>query len=113
MNAAQQRVFDMVVEDRKNVFLTGQGGVGKTYVIKKITAALRKEKRKYAVTAATGAAALLIRGSTLHSWAGIGHGKDDVKTLYAKISTTKKSLSKWNNTKIVYNDYISVVWHVW
>lgn len=50
----------------KNVFLTGGGGVGKTYLVKKIVEELRKKGCEIMLTASTGRAAQLIGGVTCH-----------------------------------------------
>lgn len=50
----------------KNLFLTGGGGVGKTYIVKKIVSDLEKAGKSVLVTASTGKAAELIGGVTCH-----------------------------------------------
>ena len=55
-----------------NVFLTGQPGAGKTYVINKYLEYLKGHQIKVAVTASTGIAATHLGGVTIHSWSGIG-----------------------------------------
>ena len=50
----------------KNVFLTGGGGVGKTYLVKKIVEELEKKGCEIMLTASTGRAAQLIGGVTCH-----------------------------------------------
>lgn len=54
-----------------NVFLTGQAGTGKSYLLKEF---LKEAKTKVAVTAPTGIAALNIGGTTTHRWAGMQLG---------------------------------------
>lgn len=49
-----------------NVFLSGEGGTGKSYVIEKFTEHLEDEGIKYTVCAPTGLAALNVGGATLH-----------------------------------------------
>jgi hypothetical protein len=56
----------------KNIFLTGEAGSGKTYLLNKYIQYLRENHVKVAVTASTGIAATHLQGSTLHSWSGIG-----------------------------------------
>jgi hypothetical protein len=55
-----------------NVFLTGEPGAGKTYVINQYIRYLEEHGVAPAVTASTGIAATHIHGMTIHSWAGIG-----------------------------------------
>lgn len=56
----------------KSVYLTGQAGSGKTYVLNAYVEFLKNHKVSVAVTATTGIAATHINGSTIHSWSGIG-----------------------------------------
>jgi len=60
--------------------------------------------------AMTGCAALLIghKAKTLHSWAGIGLGKDDVDTLYMKICKNGRAKKNWRNTDVLVIDEISM-----
>ncbi|PSS37109.1 hypothetical protein PHLCEN_2v982 [Hermanssonia centrifuga] len=80
----QQFVLDMV-KQKRNVFFTGSAGTGKSTLLKEIIGWCTKEAKgnttKFAVTASTGIAGVNIGGSTLHSWAGIGLGKEPVKQL--------------------------------
>ncbi|KAI6037874.1 hypothetical protein EDC04DRAFT_2570648 [Pisolithus marmoratus] len=62
----QNKVLQMVVEERKNVFFTGSAGTGKSLLLRAIITRLRKkhsERPDYvAVTASTGMAASNIGG---------------------------------------------------
>ena len=98
----------------KNVFLTGSGGVGKTYLIKIFSTWAREEKyplsdNPVAVTSTTGTSALLINGTTLHSFAGIGLGKESVDELFTKISKNFFVKRRWLRTKILIIDEISML----
>jgi ATP-dependent DNA helicase PIF1 len=61
----QQKVFDLV-KDGHNVYLTGLGGTGKSYVLNKIIEWAGKAGKNVIVCAPTGIAALNIGGSTIH-----------------------------------------------
>lgn len=52
--------------DGKNIFLTGGGGVGKTYLTERIIQALKNRGKTVLVTASTGRAAMLLDGVTCH-----------------------------------------------
>ena len=64
-----------------NIFLTGPGGSGKSYLIKKIVDECKKSDRKVQVCAMTGCAAILLNcgAKTLHSWGGFGLGNGVLK----------------------------------
>jgi ATP-dependent DNA helicase PIF1 len=64
MNEGQEKALEKV-RSGLNVCITGGAGTGKSFLIGEISSALR-ETRHLAVTAMTGSAALLVRGTTLH-----------------------------------------------
>lgn len=113
LSEEQQRVLDLVVNQGKSVFFTGSAGTGKSVLMRAIIAELRKkfirETDRVAVTASTGLAACNIGGVTLHSFGGIGLGKEDVPTLVKKIKKNAKAKTRWLKTKILVIDEISMV----
>jgi ATP-dependent DNA helicase PIF1 len=113
LSEEQQRVLDLVVKQQKSVFFTGSAGTGKSVLMRAIIAELRKkyikEPDRIAVTASTGLAACNIGGVTLHSYGGIGLGKEDVPALVKKIKRNQKAKNRWLRTKILIIDEISMV----
>lgn len=73
------------VQQGDNVFFTGSAGVGKSFLLKEITRLLKSQRKDFKVTATTGIAALNISGSTVHSWASVGLGADEILKHYGKI----------------------------
>lgn len=67
----QERALD-ILKTGANVFLTGEPGAGKTFVINQYINWLEAAGLKVAVTASTGIAATHIGGMTIHSWSGVG-----------------------------------------
>ncbi|MBP6881837.1 MAG: AAA family ATPase [Candidatus Pacebacteria bacterium] len=67
----QEQALD-ILKTGANVFLTGEPGAGKTYVINQYVAWLEAAGLHVAVTASTGIAATHIGGMTIHSWSGFG-----------------------------------------
>ncbi|CZT01095.1 related to PIF1 protein precursor [Rhynchosporium agropyri] len=113
LSQEQQKVLDLVVNQSKSVFFTGSAGTGKSVLMRAIIAELRKkysrEPDRVAVTASTGLAACNIGGVTLHSFGGIGLGKEDAPTLVKKIKRNQKAKNRWIRTKILIVDEISMV----
>ena len=109
LNLEQQKAFDLALKGA-SFFLTGPGGVGKTYVIEKITEELNREEKVVAITALTGCAALLLgrKAKTLHSWAGIGLGKESTSVLVAKIKKFKNLAVRWKYTDTLIIDEVSM-----
>ncbi|KAI0803018.1 hypothetical protein BC629DRAFT_89830 [Irpex lacteus] len=84
LSAEQQHVLDLV-QSRKSVFFTGSAGTGKSVLLREIIKWYEAKHINFAVTASTGIAAVNIGGCTLHSWAGIGLGKEPEEKLAGKI----------------------------
>jgi ATP-dependent DNA helicase PIF1 len=107
----QRKAYDLV-EQGKSIFLTGPGGTGKSFLLKAMyeMIPLRTEKH-VAVTAMTGCAALLIGrfAKTLHSWAGIGLGRENAATLKATICRSGKALRRWLGTDVLIIDEVSMM----
>lgn len=113
LSEEQKRVRDLVVDQQKSVFFTGSAGTGKSVLMRSIIEHLRrkyvKEPDRIAVTASTGLAACNIGGVTLHSFGGIGLGKEDIPSLVKKIKRNQKAKNRWIRTKILIIDEISMV----
>jgi ATP-dependent DNA helicase PIF1 len=113
LSEEQKNVLELVTSKNKSVFFTGSAGTGKSVLMRAIIADLRKkyarEPDRVAVTASTGLAACNIGGVTLHSFGGIGLGKEEVSELVKKISRNSKAKQRWLRTKILIIDEISMV----
>lgn len=113
LSSEQITVRKLVVNESKSVFFTGSAGTGKSVLMRAIIRELRKkyskEPDRVAITASTGLAACNIGGVTLHSFAGIGLGKEDVPSLVKKIKRNPKAKQRWLRTKILIIDEVSMV----
>jgi ATP-dependent DNA helicase PIF1 len=110
MDTEQQKAVDYAAQ-RRSFFLTGAGGTGKSFVIQHIVEAIEKSGRDVALTAMTGCAALLLgsNAKTLHSWAGIGLGKESVDILVPKIKKSNKARKNWLNADCLIIDEVSMM----
>ena len=97
----------------KSIFLTGPGGVGKSHLIRELKVRTLLAGKTIAVTAMTGCAALQLEcgAKTLHSWAGIGLGKEPVETLVTVLKrfNNKKAQTRWKLTDILVIDEVSMM----
>lgn len=113
LSEEQQHVLDLVVEKKKSAFFTGSAGTGKSVLLREIITSLRKkyarEPDRIAVTASTGLAACNVGGVTLHSFAGIGLGKEPAAELVKKIKKNQKARHRWMRTKVLVVDEVSMV----
>ncbi|MGM0482495.1 MAG: AAA family ATPase [Patescibacteria group bacterium] len=98
-----------ILKTGKNVFLTGEPGSGKTYVINQYISYLKKRGVEPAITASTGIAATHIGGHTLHSWSGIGI-KDEISSYELDALNEKKPLVKRvNGSDVLIIDEVSML----
>ena len=107
MNAEQEAFIDLAKKGH-NIFLTGQGGTGKSFILSHF---INEVKTKtVALTAMTGCAALLLeKATTLHSWASVGLAKDPVPKLVSSIRKSSRSMKRWLLTDILIIDEVSMM----
>ena len=107
--APEQRRLLEAVAARRNVFLTGAAGTGKSFLIDRVR---RRRPLGTFVTASTGIAALSVRGTTLHSWAGL-RIVDPETTTFAKMHTTvasnARACQRWRDCSLLIVDEVSMV----
>lgn len=92
-----------------NVFLTGEPGAGKTYVINQYIAYLEACGVKVAVTASTGIAATHIGGMTIHAWSGIGTRDQLSQYDLEAITTKEKIMRQVKKAQVLVVDEISML----
>jgi ATP-dependent DNA helicase PIF1 len=98
--SAKQASIVQLARAGKNVFFTGPAGSGKSVVLKALKCELDPASTFF--LAPTGAAALEIRGSTIHAFAGITPGLD-------LASTAPRTNARWAAVKCLVLDEISMV----
>lgn len=108
MTMTQDQALD-ILKTGANVFLTGEPGAGKTYVLNQYTAWLEHSGVPVAITASTGIAATHIGGMTIHSWSHIG--ARDVLTQYDldHIATNEKAVRRIKKARVLVIDEISML----
>lgn len=98
-----------ILKTGQNVFLTGQAGAGKTYVLNQYLHYLRAREIAVAVTASTGIAATHINGLTIHSWSGIGILDELTMKDVTRIKKRPVIYERIKNTKVLIIDEISML----
>ena len=92
-----------------SVFLTGEAGSGKTYLVNTYIKWLRGHGIQPAITASTGIAATHIGGMTIHSWSGIGiKDKLDKRTL-KQITDRSYIRKRIEKTEVLIVDEVSML----
>lgn len=97
-----------------NIFITGPGGVGKSFTIEE---AIRSSVIDVSVTASTGVAALKVGGSTVHRWSGMMLGPQDgqsneeyfTELLLDKRFSVRAGFNRIRECSILFIDEISML----
>ena len=105
MKKKQSKALSLL-EDGQSIFLTGPGGVGKTAVLKTF---INSSTMNIAVTSTTGTSALLLNGTTLHSFLGIGLGTDNIRRLVDKIFNNDWLRKRWILLECLVIDEVSMM----
>lgn len=101
-------MFDKVkqyIDLGRNIFITGGGGVGKSYMLNQLT----EEYPDIVVTSTTGISAINIGGTTIHSWAGVNICKDPIETQKYKVLNKFDKYNEILNTTRLAIDEISML----
>lgn len=93
----------------KSVFLTGEPGSGKTYVVNKFTDLLKRRGFEVALTASTGIAATHIGGVTIHSFSGIGVADRLSDWEVDRIASTERIAKRILAAKVLVIDEVSML----
>lgn len=104
----QKEALDLIMMGN-SVYLTGQAGSGKTFLLNKYISFLKKNKIPVAVTATTGIAATHLNGFTIHSWSGIGVKSHLSEKEISKMSSKFKKKSQIEEAKVLIIDEISML----
>jgi ATP-dependent DNA helicase PIF1 len=110
LSETQQEIFDYY-KSGQNVFVTGPGGCGKSYLLKHIIRDAYEQNKKISICAMTGCAAILLGcgAKTVHSWAGIGIAKGEDDVIITRIMTNKYKKQSWKSTQILILDEVSMM----
>ncbi|OLY82984.1 ATP-dependent DNA helicase pfh1 [Smittium mucronatum] len=103
LSAEQLRAIDIVMNEKKNVFITGSA-VLLANIISQLLNREDNSRGAVAITAPTGIAAFQIGGTTLHSWAGVGLGKEPVEKLISNIMVRREAKGRWMSAKVLIID---------
>lgn len=91
-----------------NLMLSGVSGSGKSTTIKSFVN-VYKDVKTIGVTSTTGISSLLIGGTTLHSYLGIGLGKGDVESLCKRIRKNRYIYNRWLELDTLIIDEVSML----
>ena len=110
-SAEQQICFDKYLKG-ENLFITGPGGSGKSFLIKNFVADAEEKKKIIKVCALTGCAAILLqcKATTLHMFSGIGlASKKNVEIVEELFTKKRHKLKNWRGLEILIIDEVSMM----
>jgi len=95
----------------ENLFITGPGGSGKTYLIKQMIQSMNADGIRYQVCAMTGCAAVLLGSGarTLHSWSGMGLATGPKDAIVRKMAHHKKAAGEMKKVRVLIVDEVSMM----
>lgn len=102
----QKRAWELLQGDG-NVFITGEAGSGKSYVVRQFMR--DKDLKTFPVLASTGAAAVLVGGRTFHSYMGLGIMEGGVSATVARAQLDKRLIKRLNKATGFIVDEISML----
>ncbi len=93
----------------KNIFLTGDAGTGKSYLMEALRNELEAAGIRYGITGTTGVAALNVGGSTIHSWSGLGMMRGTIGEIIEGVFNNTKAVRRIKETKVLVIEEVSML----
>jgi len=108
LSEEQLRLVERIVRRRESLFFTGAAGTGKSRTLRELVR--QSPEGSTFVTALTGMAATqLPRGTTLHSFAGLGLAKGTKEQCLERAQMSGKDMRNWANAKLLVIDEASMI----
>ena len=103
-----------------NIFISGPGGSGKSFLVKYFASYLSDVGRSYQITSTTGCSSILLSNNikingrsqvvkTIHSWSGIRLGKGTKEDIIQSVLKNKWQVKEWKYVKTLIIDEISML----
>ena len=114
MDLSQEQQYALeLYKQRRNIFITGPGGSGKTKLIENFVNFTNAIGKKVQVCALTGCATLLLpkmcNARTIHSWSGIRLCKGENSKIIEIALKSRKIKSNWRSVNVLIVDEVSMM----
>jgi len=108
LSEKQELLLNKILSEGQSVFFTGPAGSGKSRTLRELIR--RAPESSTYVTALTGLASThLIRGATLHRFAGIGLAKGSKEECLKRVQRSSKAKLKWKSAELLIVDEVSMM----
>lgn len=109
LNRKQKMALKILLTSKKNVFLTGAAGTGKSHVVKLFREVRKLQQNPVPMVASTGAAAILVNGTTFNSYFGLGIMAGGTETTIAQALTSRAVVERLIYADLVVVDEVSMI----
>ena len=124
LSSEQLRAFHLFTQGH-NVFVSGPGGSGKSFLIRYFVQYLYSMGHIHQVTSTTGCSSILLSNQihvpqlgttgrpivvkTIHSWSGIRLGKGTEEDIIRNVVKNRKAVKEWKRIKTLFIDEVSML----
>lgn len=108
-----EQIEQLIFNDKQNVYISGIGGVGKSYTMDHLYKKAIQKGINCVMTSTTGISAHLINGITIHKWSGVvfpSYVNSEKELMdFASKCVSKVDKTSWNTIQLLFIDEVSML----